>query len=303
MPWFKVDDQTTFHPKVLRAGNAAFGAWVRMGAYCGAQLTDGFIPDQVAHMIATKKELDKMIDVELLHVVGGGFQIHDYLDFQPSREQVLSERQATRERVSRHRNGVTPPVTHSERNGVSTPAPSDPIRSRPIPADPEEPIHIAEQPPLVLLPMPAAAPAPAAPSALPGKPSAACKRVVDHWRSAAEDVLSALNAARKRVRPSSRGITPSYDSLGHIADRLEAGKSAADCLHVVEVCESECRADERAFRWFDAVSPFRPDNFERKVAADVVPAGDGAARRPLDRGQVPMARGLDYSTKNGGSTP
>lgn len=184
---------------------------------------------------------------------------------------------------------------------------ADPCRAVPsVPPepDPEESIRIVEQPPLVLVPVDAAPTPTAQPlPALPGKPSAACKQVVDRRRSAAEQILSSLNAARKRVRPASRGITPSYDSLGHIADRLEAGKSAEDCLHVIAVCESECRANEGAFRWFDAVSPFRPENFERKVAADLVSASDGAARKSLDRGQVPMARGLDYSTKNGGSKP
>lgn len=104
---------------------------------------------------------------------------------------------------------------------------------------------------------------------LPGKPNEATKRAVDRWRPVAELVLDALNAARKRVQSASRGISPSYDSLKHIADRLEAGKSAEDCLHVVEVCEAECIADAGSFKWFDAVTPFRPVNFERKSAAPV----------------------------------
>jgi hypothetical protein len=103
---------------------------------------------------------------------------------------------------------------------------------------------------------------------LPGKPGAATRSSVDRWRSVAETVLDALNAARKRVHPSSRGISATYDSLRHIAERLDAGKSAADCLHVVEVCEAECRADAGSFKWFDAVTPFVAKNFERKCAAD-----------------------------------
>lgn len=135
--------------------------------------------------------------------------------------------------------------------------------------------------------------------ALPGNPTSAVRRAVDRWRAGAVDVLDALNDGRKRVRPSSRGIAASYDSLGHIADRLAAGKSVDDCLHVIAICEAECRADEKAFKWFDAVSPFRPDNFERKCAADATtlaapPAPRSAVADPK-RGQVPVAKGFDFS--------
>jgi len=43
MPWFKVDDTLAFHAKVVAAGNAAMGLWVRAGAHSMQQLTDGFI--------------------------------------------------------------------------------------------------------------------------------------------------------------------------------------------------------------------------------------------------------------------
>jgi hypothetical protein len=107
MSWFFVDDQAAFHPKVVRAGNSAFGAWVRFGAYCNAQLTDGFVPDGVASLIASRKEIDGMIAAGMLRVKDGGFEIHDYLNYQPSKADVLKRREAVRERVKRHRNTVT----------------------------------------------------------------------------------------------------------------------------------------------------------------------------------------------------
>lgn len=131
MAWFKVDDNAAFHPKIVRAGNAAFGAWIRLGAYCAAQLTDGFIPEQVARMIATKRELDTLAICGLLRDDSGGFLIHDYLEYQPSRDHVLAEREATRARVSRHRNGVGNGVTNTVGNTVGNTAPSHPIPSHP----------------------------------------------------------------------------------------------------------------------------------------------------------------------------
>lgn len=149
MPWFKIDDQSTFNPKVMRAGNAAFGAWVRMGAYCNAQLTDGFIPEQMARMIATARELDSMTAAGIAHKVDGGYRIHDYLEYQPSKEEVTSEREAIRTRVKRHRNGkrngVTPTVTNADVTATETgprPVPSRPDQIPPNP--PAEEIAPAE---------------------------------------------------------------------------------------------------------------------------------------------------------------
>lgn len=124
MAWFKVDDQSAFHPKVVRAGNAAFGAWVRLGAYCNAQLTDGFIPEQVALLVASKKEIEAMIDAGMLLTAEGGYQIHDYLEFQPSKAEVIERRNAIKSRVKRHRNGVTGQFGNGVTNATVTSAPS-----------------------------------------------------------------------------------------------------------------------------------------------------------------------------------
>ena len=107
MAWFKVDDQAAFNPKVMKAGNAAFGAWVRMGAYCNAQRTDGFIPEDTAELIATKKEIDAAITAGMLHAVEGGYEIHDYLKYQPSKADIEASLAAARERMrSKRSHGV-----------------------------------------------------------------------------------------------------------------------------------------------------------------------------------------------------
>ena len=54
MPWFKVDDNLAFHHKVVAAGNAAMGLWVRAGAMCAQQLTDGFVPDHMVNTLGSK---------------------------------------------------------------------------------------------------------------------------------------------------------------------------------------------------------------------------------------------------------
>lgn len=124
MSWFKVDDQSTFHSKVVRAGNSAYGAWVRMGCYCNAQLTDGVVSESVALLIASQRELDKMCEVGLIKKVGDGYEIHDYLEYQPSKADVMQKREANAKRVKRHRNagsnGACNTITDSVTNGIST---------------------------------------------------------------------------------------------------------------------------------------------------------------------------------------
>ena len=133
MPWFKVDDGFAFHPKAIMAGNAALGLWVRAGAWCGANLTDGALP---RHMIGTfgaqRRDADKLCAVGLWVETDDGFQFHEWSKMQPSKAEVEEERAANRKRQQeyrdRKRNGVTDSVT----NSVSNSTPSRPVPTRPI---------------------------------------------------------------------------------------------------------------------------------------------------------------------------
>ena len=99
----------------------------------------------------------------------------------------------------------------------------------------------------------------------------------------ARTILGALNEARSRVNPKARGITATADNLKLIAARLESGATTDDCLHVISVLEAECKRDASVLRWFDSTTPFRPENFSRKVAALV---GDAAESSPSEEGPL-----------------
>lgn len=105
MTWFKVDDTLAFHAKVVTAGNAAMGLWVRAGSWSMQQLTDGFIPRHIAESLGTKTEIKRLVTARLWEEKDDGYLFHQWCEAgrQPSRIQVEADRHAARERQRRAR--------------------------------------------------------------------------------------------------------------------------------------------------------------------------------------------------------
>lgn len=103
MPYFRVDDGFHCHPKVLTAGNEAVGLYVRCGSYAAQQLTDGYIPEDIAMLYGSRELADALVRTRLWRRVRGGWRMPDYLDYNYSREQVLAERSNAAERQRRAR--------------------------------------------------------------------------------------------------------------------------------------------------------------------------------------------------------
>lgn len=104
MTWFRVDDTFAFHPKVMAAGNAAAGLWVRSGSWASQQLTDGAVTTGVARSIGTAAEAKRLTDIGLwLDAPGGGYQFHQWSPTNPTREEVVADRasNARRQALSR----------------------------------------------------------------------------------------------------------------------------------------------------------------------------------------------------------
>lgn len=99
MSWFRLEGRGAFHFKVIAAGDEPYGAWCRAGQWSTDQLTDGFVPEGTALLINRKAKVwARLCEVNLLEKVDGGYQIHDFLDFNPSSEQERSRREETREK-------------------------------------------------------------------------------------------------------------------------------------------------------------------------------------------------------------
>lgn len=113
MVWFLVDDVLPFHERVLRAGNAAMGLWVRGGAWCSGQLTDGFIPADVARTMGTAAEIRRLVAVGLWapgeHDGVTGYRFHAWAEDgtgqkrQPTKAEVEDKRRREREKKQRQR--------------------------------------------------------------------------------------------------------------------------------------------------------------------------------------------------------
>jgi len=101
MAWFKVDDSFHAHPKVLATEPAALGLWVVAGAWCSANLTDGFVPDYaLPRLLPDSATLaEKLVTAGLWRRAKGGYRFNDWLHYNPTAESVRRDRDAARERM------------------------------------------------------------------------------------------------------------------------------------------------------------------------------------------------------------
>lgn len=85
----------------------SIGAFVILLSYCGDNLTDGYVDDETIQYVLqiSDEELDALCDAGMLErrEDGSGYAIHDYLNHNRSREQVLRERRRVNERYARNK--------------------------------------------------------------------------------------------------------------------------------------------------------------------------------------------------------
>lgn len=138
MPYFPVDDDMAFHPKILAAGNEAIGMWTRAGALCKKHATGGFVSTETARALGPKRTADRLVAAGLWVVVEGGYRFHDWeqqagnsdAETERKRADRARERNAARQAAFRARNAKSNAVTNRTGNPpvTDTPSPS-PITS------------------------------------------------------------------------------------------------------------------------------------------------------------------------------
>jgi hypothetical protein len=121
MSWAKLDDRFHVNGKIVAAGNAAVGLFARGISWSAGHETDGFIPEGVARMLESPDQglVDRLLEIGLLERAEGGYQIHDYLEFNPSARELRRQRKAVADRVRAHRarNGHDTPPSGEDGNG------------------------------------------------------------------------------------------------------------------------------------------------------------------------------------------
>ncbi len=130
MAWAKLDDRFADHPKIVSAGPLASWLYVCGLCYAAQYSTDGLIPPSQLRKLAdvdNAQELaERLVEVGLWERVDGGFLIHDFLDYNPSAEQVKAERAANAKRQAKwrdeHRDDQGKFRSNGDSNGVTNAA-------------------------------------------------------------------------------------------------------------------------------------------------------------------------------------
>ena len=147
MPWVKLDDQFSDHPKVLEAGPLASWLYVCGLTYAAKHLTDGFIPSGKIRALADVDNpqalADKLVATGLWDRVDNGYIIHDYLEYNPTSEETKRKRAANAKRQAEYRgkqgryetksNGVSNGTTNNATDTSVTSAPSPYPSPTPLP--------------------------------------------------------------------------------------------------------------------------------------------------------------------------
>lgn len=172
MSWAKFDDAFPWHRKVRRLSDGAFRLHVTAICYAAKDYTDGLILvedlDEMPAVRQVEKRIVELVAARLWEPVDGGWVVHDYLEYNPSRAKVQADRAALRERQRRwaekreqdraRYDGATPGPApnaspNASPNALVTPSLTLP-RTRPVPVpDPypsTEVLHVPTSPEPVL---------------------------------------------------------------------------------------------------------------------------------------------------------
>lgn len=100
MPWARFDERYPGNRKVRRLSDAAFRLDVSAICWSNEHLTDGKIPDDDLETIGdvkrAKSAANELVRKGRWEQLDDGYLIHDFLEYNPSKEKVLAQREAKR---------------------------------------------------------------------------------------------------------------------------------------------------------------------------------------------------------------
>lgn len=109
MTWARLDDRFHSHPKIESAGFAAIGLYAIGLSYAACHETDGQLPEGWVRRQRASRHVKTLLEIGLWERTEGGYLIPDFLDFNPSKEELLSRRaeDAKRQREWRASRGLS----------------------------------------------------------------------------------------------------------------------------------------------------------------------------------------------------
>jgi hypothetical protein len=140
MTWARLDDGFPEHPKVIGLSDRAIRLWLTALCYCARNLTDGLVTEIALKNVARSSNLSRpnsvataLVDAGLWERTddeNGGYLIHDYLKYNPSKVDVERERAAARDRMQRHRSKEVRANVPANVTGERSPSPSPTTTTR-----------------------------------------------------------------------------------------------------------------------------------------------------------------------------
>jgi len=120
--WIRLSDNYINNPKITPLSDGAFRLWHEALAHCRSHQTDGLVTKHcmVNFTAYRSKRLDELMNVQpgcakalVVKVDGFGFKLHDYLDWNPSKDEENERRTDAKERMRsarerRRSHGVAP---------------------------------------------------------------------------------------------------------------------------------------------------------------------------------------------------
>ena len=127
MSWLRLDDRFDSNPKLIELSELERWRWVRVLLYCSRGETDGVVTR--AALREMRLPVPRLVELGLLdELEDGRLIVHDFLEFNPSRDDRERERERWKVRKRRSRGSD---VTGGVTGGPSVE--SQPLRAGPVP--------------------------------------------------------------------------------------------------------------------------------------------------------------------------
>lgn len=141
MPWIRLDDQWMEHPKVIAAGRDARDVWLASITWCAKYMTDGFFHSNLLPSLAVMAGIDvancqqiasTLLAVGLWDATENNYKIHDYLDYNPSKEEVKATKEARKEagragglaKAAKSKQNSSKTLAKEQQNSAPSPSPN-----------------------------------------------------------------------------------------------------------------------------------------------------------------------------------